>query len=53
MRYDPTELGYHANVNTEQPFDRRPGDPLALGGAEIDDFVAFLETLTDGYAPPQ
>ncbi|HEX3971850.1 MAG TPA: hypothetical protein VHX19_11035 [Stellaceae bacterium] len=40
---------YWANVNVEPPFDRRPGDPPALNENEIDDIVAFLGTLTDGY----
>jgi len=51
-KFDDLPARYHANVNTEPPFDRHPGDPPALGGTEIDDLVAFLETLTDGYAPP-
>ena len=51
-KFDDLPARYHANVNTEPPFDRHPGNPPALGGTEIDDLVAFLETLTDGYAPP-
>ncbi|TXI18485.1 MAG: c-type cytochrome [Ottowia sp.] len=44
---------YHASVNTsEAPYDRQPGDAPALNDAEIDDVVAFLRTLTDGYRPP-
>jgi cytochrome c peroxidase len=38
------------NVNTsEVPYDRRPGQAPRLDDAEIDDLVAFLGTLTDGY----
>ena len=39
--------------NTDPPFGRKPGDPPALTDAEIDDVVAFLGTLTDGYDPGQ
>ena len=42
-----------ANVNTDPPFGGKPGDPPALSPAEIDDIVAFLTTLTDGYSPTQ
>lgn len=42
---------YRANVNrTEAPYNRNPGDAPALSDAEIDDVIAFLGTLTDGYA---
>nr|WP_249148185.1 cytochrome c peroxidase [Bradyrhizobium jicamae] len=40
-----------ANLNMDPPFDRRRGDAPALTTAEIDDVVAFLGTLTDGYQP--
>jgi cytochrome c peroxidase len=40
------------NVNTtEAPYNRAPGDQPALSPAEIDDVVAFMNTLTDGYNP--
>ena len=39
------------NVNTsEGPYNRKPGDAPALSESEIDDVVAFLRTLSDGYA---
>jgi len=38
---------FWANVNREPPFGRKIGDPPALTDDEIDDIVAFLETLTD------
>jgi cytochrome c peroxidase len=38
-----------ANINTDAPFDRKPGDKPALDEGEIKDVVAFLNTLTDGY----
>jgi len=44
----PPELA--ANVNTtEPPYDRSPGDVPALSEPEIQDVVAFLQTLTDGF----
>ena len=33
------------NLNTDPPFDRKPGDKPALDDAEIKDVVAFLTTL--------
>lgn len=50
-KYDDLPGQFHDNINTDPPFDRRPGDPPALSDAEIDDIVAFLQTLTDGYRP--
>jgi len=34
---------------SEVPYDRKPGETPALAAAEIDDVVAFLKTLDDGY----
>jgi len=43
---------YKSNVNvTEVPYNRHEGDAPALSASEIDDVVAFLNTLTDGYQP--
>jgi cytochrome c peroxidase len=42
---------YRDNLNTDPPFDEKPGNPQRLSDAEIDDIVAFLKTLTDGYQP--
>lgn len=50
-KFDDLPPQYHANVNTtEAPYDRKPGDAPALTDAEIDDLIAFLRTLDDGYA---
>lgn len=51
MKFDDLPAQYRANINTEPPFGGRPGDPPVLSAAEIDDIVAFLGTLTDGYRP--
>jgi cytochrome c peroxidase len=53
-KFDDLPPRYHGNVNTEPPFDRRPGDAPALTDDEIADVIAFLETLTDAdlLSPP-
>ncbi|SFJ14086.1 cytochrome c peroxidase [Bradyrhizobium sp. Gha] len=50
-KYDDLPERPKANVNMDAPFDRRAGDAPALTAAEIDDIVAFLGTLSDGYRP--
>lgn len=50
-KFDDLPARCRANVNMDPPFGGKPGDPPALSEAEIDDVVAFLETLTDGYKP--
>ena len=47
--FDDLPPAARANVNEEPPFGRDPGDSPALTPAEIDDIVAFLATLTDGW----
>lgn len=50
-KFDDMPIEYRANVNvTEAPYNRKPGDAPALNVEEIDDVVAFLNTLTDGYS---
>jgi cytochrome c peroxidase len=51
-KYDDLPAKYWKNVNREPPFDRGPGDEPALSAAEIDDVIAFLNTLTDGWTEP-
>lgn len=51
-KFDDLPPQYRANVNTtEAPYNRRRGDQPALTSDEIDDVVAFLSTLTDGFQP--
>lgn len=51
-KFDDLPPAMRRNVNTEEvPYDRRPGQAPRLDDAEIDDVVAFLGTLTDGYDP--
>jgi cytochrome c peroxidase len=49
--YDDLPEAYRANLNSDPPFGGKPGDKPALDDREIDDIVAFLGTLTDGYRP--
>lgn len=50
-KFDDLPEAYRRNVNvTEAPYNRQPGQAPALSDAEIDDLIAFLRTLTDGYA---
>ena len=52
MKFNDLPAPYRGNINSEPPFGGQPGDKPKLSPAEIDDVVAFLQTLTDGYAPP-
>jgi cytochrome c peroxidase len=51
-KFDDLPAAYKANVNTtEAPYNRKLGDAPALSDAEIDDLIAFLNTLTDSWTP--
>lgn len=51
-KFDDLPAQYHQYVNTgEAPYDRQPGQAPRLNDTEIDDVVAFLKTLSDGYKP--
>ncbi len=53
-RFDDVPLPYRSNIDTvDPPFDRHLGDRPAMTAPEEQDIVAFLRTLTDGYAPEQ
>jgi cytochrome c peroxidase len=52
-KFDDLPPPYHANLNTDPPFDRNLGDPPALTDAEVDDIMAFLQTLTDADVLPK
>jgi cytochrome c peroxidase len=52
MKFDDLPEAMHRNVNTtEAPYNRTLGGTPALSPEEITDLVAFLGTLSDGYAP--
>lgn len=46
-QYDDLPRAYWGNLNQDPPFGKKRGDRPALSDAEIDDIVAFLQTLTD------
>ncbi len=49
-KFNDLPAAYHRNVNTtEAPYDRVPGQAPVLSDAEVDDLVAFLKTLSDGW----
>lgn len=49
-KFDDLPESYVANVNTsEAPYGRGPGLRPALSDSEIDDVIAFLRTLSDGF----
>ena len=50
--YDDLPKQYQANLNRDPPFaDQHPGATPRLDKQGIDDIVAFMKTLTDGYLP--
>lgn len=51
--YDDLPKRYWGNIDrVDTPLDRHRGDPPALNDAQINDIVAFLRTLTDGWQKP-
>jgi len=51
MKFDDLPAQYRGNIDTEAPFGRHAGAAPALSQADIQDIVAFLNALTDGYRP--
>ncbi len=53
QKFDGLPAAYHRNVNVDEvPYHRKRGEKPALTEQEIDDVVAFLRTLDDGYRAP-
>ena len=51
--FDDLPPSLRVNVDVVNlPFGRHPGDRPVWSDAEIDDVIAFLKTLDDGYRPP-
>ncbi len=48
-KFNDLPAAYHGNVVTTAPFNRTEGGTPALSSAEVDDVLAFLATLSDGY----
>lgn len=52
-KFNDLPNSYHKNINIDEaPYDRKLGQKPVLSEQEIDDVVAFLHTLTDGYREP-
>jgi cytochrome c peroxidase len=51
LKFDDLPAAYVANLDTQAPFDRRPGAAPALSEQDVEDIVVFLQTLSDGYLP--
>ncbi|MEO8523941.1 MAG: cytochrome c peroxidase [Caldimonas sp.] len=52
LKFNDLPPAYRKNVNvTEVPYNRGLGDVPALSDTEIDDVIAFLQTLNDGFTP--
>ncbi len=49
MKFDDLPAAYRGNLDTQPPFGGRAGDRPCLSDADIEDIVAFLNTLTDGF----
>jgi cytochrome c peroxidase len=48
LPYDDLPVGLRGNVNSsDAPFNWRTGEPPPLDAAEVEDLVAFLQTLSD------
>lgn len=48
--YNDIPVAYQRNVDiTDAPFDRHVGDPPPLTEQDIQDIIAFIHTLDDGY----
>jgi cytochrome c peroxidase len=50
--YDDLPTQYHANIDTTVPVAHTRGGTPAMTEQDVDDLVAFLGTLTDGFQPP-
>jgi cytochrome c peroxidase len=43
---------YRNNVDFQDaPFDRKPTDQPAMTAQDVQDIIAFMQTLNDGYRP--
>jgi cytochrome c peroxidase len=51
-QFDDLPPGVPDNIDHDPPLDRKPGAGRALSEADIDDLMAFLNTLTDADVKP-
>ncbi|MEA3109929.1 MAG: cytochrome c peroxidase [Gammaproteobacteria bacterium] len=49
QKFDDVPEAYQGNLDREPPFDRHMGERPSLSDRDVEDIVAFLNTLTDGY----
>ncbi len=52
LKFDDLPQAFIGNLDTQAPFDRHAGDAPRLSERDIEDIVAFLQSLSDGYLPP-
>lgn len=53
-KYNDIPAEYQVNVDiVDPPFDRHPGEQPAMSRQDMQDIIAFLKTLTDGYTTPE
>jgi len=50
-KYDDMPVKFADNVDVQMPFGQQAGEAPALSEADVTDIVAFLQALSDGYAP--
>lgn len=51
QRFNDLPAAYRANLFQGAPFNRRPNQPPALTPQDVNDVVAFLRALSDGFNP--
>jgi cytochrome c peroxidase len=52
--FDDVPPQYRANVDVKDaPFDRKRGDAPPMSDGDMEDIIAFMKTLSDGYELPQ
>lgn len=52
LKYDDVPVRFQVNIDVaDPPFDRHLGEMPAMTAQDESDIIAFLQTLTDGYAP--
>ena len=49
LKFDDLPEAFIGNVDTQAPFGRHAGDAAAFSEQDIEDIVAFLRTLSDGF----
>jgi cytochrome c peroxidase len=50
-KFNDLPVAYRGNVDQQPPFGLQPGQAPRLSAQDVQDLVAFLHTLTDGFVP--